>query len=538
MGYRVFVRSLFWGCMLYNVFGCSSLLKAMASSKITLPSDASQVTWAHAVNSQEELKKELAGPADFLEADVSMGLLTGNEFGTLVPIMAHPPDTSSDISLEMWIDAVIHHNTGKGVKLDFKSLDAVEPSLGILQRRSEKLNFSLWLNADILYGPIHASITPVKDDLFLLLCHQYFPQAVQSVGWTTNWYPSLPQDEWHYEWMYVRKMADVIRCFGYENNYPSFTFPVRGIFASRSIRQLQWLLGVVPESSLTVWSAKDDPLEIADLKLIRQSFPPDKVFYDIPERLQNALSDVRNTFSYVPRTAFDFNADQWMTFTHGQGPQCTSYSYISNNTIVFGKSLSTAVLLKKMLHVDDDNALKVEGRIKFFKDYERRTSSYPGNHELKIVVVDVSLLSKNSTGESLDLTESDADVLWSAVNASELYSFRQTFNNNCHMFQLDTDNARSFQAWNISCHEMNADKPFDEIVKSGVQVVPYRKRLVLPAVPFMIGFVSTGEDHVVIHDFKLSDGKDIQATSDSCALELSLGLLTFILALYVFHKIA
>ncbi|CAL1267285.1 unnamed protein product [Larinioides sclopetarius] len=141
MGYRVFTRSLFWGCMLYNIFGSTSLLKAMGNSKIIQPSDASQVTWAHAVNSREELETELAGPADFLEADVSMGLLTGNEFGTLVPIMAHPPDTSSDISLEMWIDTVIHHNTGKGVKLDFKSLDSVEPSLGILQSRNEKASF-------------------------------------------------------------------------------------------------------------------------------------------------------------------------------------------------------------------------------------------------------------------------------------------------------------------------------------------------------------------------------------------------------------
>ncbi|GIY66217.1 protein FAM151B [Caerostris darwini] len=471
-------------------------------------------------------------PVDFLEADVTLGLLNGNEFGTLVPIMAHPPDTSSDISLEMWIDRVIHQNTGKGVKLDFKSLDVVESSLLILQRYTEQLNFSLWLNADILYGPILASTIPVKDDMFLLLCHQYFPEAVHSVGWTTNWFPTFPQESWLYEWMHVRKMADVIRCFGYENHYPSFTFPVRGIFASRSIRQLQWLLGVVPGSFLTVWSAKEDPLKIDDLKKIRRSFPVDKVYYDIPEHLHDALLGVRNTISYEAENVPNFKASNWMTFTHGQ-EQCSSFTYISNSTIVFGQSLPTVVLLKKLMSVKDDHGLSVEGRIQFFNDYERRTSTVPKSHELKIVAVDVSLLAKNATPGSFDLSESDTDVLWSAVNASELYTFHQNVSSDCRMFKLDTDKDRSFQAWTLPCSDINSEKPFDEIVKTGVQEVPSRKRLVLPAGPFMIGFVSSGDDHVVIHDFKISERKEETSTNISSATEVTLSLLNLIFMVLV-----
>ena len=43
-----------------------------------------------------------------LEADVLNGHIIGNETGDEFPIMAHPPDKVSDISLEMWIDKVIN----------------------------------------------------------------------------------------------------------------------------------------------------------------------------------------------------------------------------------------------------------------------------------------------------------------------------------------------------------------------------------------------------------------------------------------------
>ncbi|GFT28320.1 protein FAM151A [Nephila pilipes] len=532
MEYAVLFHVLFCEFVFFGaVYGTDT--KMMAAQGVTFSSDASEVTWSHAVNSRAELERELNGPTNFLEADVSLGLLTGNEFGTMIPIMAHPPDTFSDISLEMWIDTVINRNTGKGIKLDFKSVNAVEPSLTILQKHSEKMNSSLWLNADILYGPIHASNVPVKSDLFLLFCHQYFPTAVHSVGWTTNWYSSFPQETWHYEWMHVRKMADVIRCFGYENHYPSFTFPVRGIFASRSIRQLEWLLGVVPGSFLTIWTAKDDPLDIDDLKQIRSSFPIDKVYYDVPEDLHKELMDVKDSVSYIPERVSGFRADQWMTFTRGQGPHCTSYTYISNNTIVFGKSLPTVALFKKLISVDDERMLRVEGRMKFFSNYEERTSSLPRSHELKIVVVDVSLFSKYSTDGSLDLKESDSDVIWSAVNASELFTFRQNATGNCIMFRLDTSKQRSFQAWRLSCSEIKVGLPFDEIVKNGVQVVPHKKRLVLPAAPFMIGFVSAGDNHAVIHDLIISDEKEQPSTGTTVKFNRVLGLMSILLLLFV-----
>ncbi len=44
--------------------------------------------------------------------------------------MAHPPATQSDLTLRKFLEMSI--KSGKGLKLDFKSLDAVENGLEIL----------------------------------------------------------------------------------------------------------------------------------------------------------------------------------------------------------------------------------------------------------------------------------------------------------------------------------------------------------------------------------------------------------------------
>lgn len=54
-----------------------------------------------------------------------------------IPIMGHPPSNSSDLSFEQFLTKVIEFNTKnttkKGIKLDFKSIKAVEHSMPILK---------------------------------------------------------------------------------------------------------------------------------------------------------------------------------------------------------------------------------------------------------------------------------------------------------------------------------------------------------------------------------------------------------------------
>lgn len=77
----------------------------------------------------------------FLEADVSIGRYTGEEQdGILMPIMAHPPDTTSDLTLQQFLDEVL--KTEKHIKLDFKSRMAFSASEYIITEAQMKFSVS------------------------------------------------------------------------------------------------------------------------------------------------------------------------------------------------------------------------------------------------------------------------------------------------------------------------------------------------------------------------------------------------------------
>ena len=65
-----------------------------------------------------------------LEADVTLAETTRYP----IPIMAHPPLNMSDITLDDWLMEVLRSETGKGIKLDFKSTRVVEPAFRVLAR--------------------------------------------------------------------------------------------------------------------------------------------------------------------------------------------------------------------------------------------------------------------------------------------------------------------------------------------------------------------------------------------------------------------
>ncbi len=93
--------------------------------------DLSTVTWSHATNSQQELQDALASKMVYsrvdcpvlkffhnllflylddtimmLEADVTLGFVQG-DYSQLIPVMAHPPQFISDLSLEQFVQTVI-----------------------------------------------------------------------------------------------------------------------------------------------------------------------------------------------------------------------------------------------------------------------------------------------------------------------------------------------------------------------------------------------------------------------------------------------
>jgi hypothetical protein len=173
------------------------------------PRVAGQV-WVHSCCSMARLELALASrEVTAIETDI---IMAGG-----VPIMAHPPARTSDLTFERFLDLVLTDGR-KHLKLDFKVLEAVEPCLLMLAEVEERLRQNeqvkgrqkvrrlvvqiarrllrftcsprvrlaqaVWLNADVVAGPNHRrSKLKIPAANFLPLCRRLCPFALLSLGW-------------------------------------------------------------------------------------------------------------------------------------------------------------------------------------------------------------------------------------------------------------------------------------------------------------------------------------------------------------------
>ena len=137
----------------------------------------------HSCCSLAQLAQALTDPdITAIEADILLGQ-RGMELS--VPIMAHPPAMSSDLTFKEFLDRAVVDGT-RHLKLDFKDMAAVEPCLQLLAARWPKLHSNgqgVWLNADVLPGPNARRKCPVAFHEFVPLCRRMCPQAALSLGW-------------------------------------------------------------------------------------------------------------------------------------------------------------------------------------------------------------------------------------------------------------------------------------------------------------------------------------------------------------------
>lgn len=76
-----------------------------------------------------------------LEADIVMGKLINDSSSEDIPIMAHPPENTSDLSLEQFLTDISNHNSNnassikKGVKLDFKTIEVFNNAYNLLNEK-------------------------------------------------------------------------------------------------------------------------------------------------------------------------------------------------------------------------------------------------------------------------------------------------------------------------------------------------------------------------------------------------------------------
>ncbi|NP_001108279.1 uncharacterized protein LOC100137669 [Xenopus laevis] len=243
-----------------------NILDYLLEKNLIKSRDGAEVTWCHAVNSKSKLNEAIQSEAHMIEADV---LLRESK----EPIMAHPPETDSDITLQEWLNDV--SSCEKGIKLDFKCIEAVLPSLQILAAMKATVKQPVWINADILPGP-GGKAKAVDAKEFIHTVMLYFPDVTLSLGWTTGWNPG--QDNEGYSWEMVQEMEKI--CKGLSQ---PVTFPVRAALLRQSWPQFQWLLKTADRFSLTVWAGKDDTYPVEDLLFIRDNSEKCRIYYDLFE---------------------------------------------------------------------------------------------------------------------------------------------------------------------------------------------------------------------------------------------------------------
>lgn len=264
------------------------------------------------------------GDVRMIEADIVLGTLDcGN--GTIVPIMAHPPNTTSNLSLETFLRTISvhnieHPNNVKGVKLDFKSIESFDGALNLLKsiwqlviyrmvfsiaqqtcnrvlilHFTQQMTCPVWINADILSGPVHSIVTkPVDANRFLQGCKQ-LPRATLSLGWTTLWGPLFQIGKYTHE--HINHMVDAINRNEISSIEHRITFPVRAGIAAQSEDTLTELFRRINHNrtesncvTLTIWSSPHDYVNVPLLRQLIVTIGYDRVYVDVPADLRAQLN--------------------------------------------------------------------------------------------------------------------------------------------------------------------------------------------------------------------------------------------------------
>ncbi|XP_031619079.1 protein FAM151A-like isoform X2 [Contarinia nasturtii] len=296
------------------------------------------VTWAHAVNSDDFLETTLKNEGiKMIEADVVMGTVvtqpqtekpdtstpkaepqkksdaTGNENAAgsnsgkepekptaTVPIMAHPPSVTSDLSFEQFVYKVAKYNAGaketkaKGVKLDFKSIEAVKNALPLIREAKFELS-PVWINADILAGPGASTTKPVDAKAFFdaVKAEVGLQKATLSIGWTTNLVDNAQYTDANVEEM-LKTIRENIKSD--EDKLHPITFPVRAAIAAESQAALDKLVTEVEKmniaTTLTIWTAASDEkkIDMKKLQALINHFGTSKVYVDLDDKLKGGLT--------------------------------------------------------------------------------------------------------------------------------------------------------------------------------------------------------------------------------------------------------
>lgn len=149
------------------------------------------------------------------------------------------------------------------------------------------MTYPVWINADIVPGPLENIATiPVDPDQFFEGASN-FPESVLSIGWTTRWGSNFTTG--NYTDTQINEMISTIKVNKITHD---ITFPVRAGIAAQSETGLKKLFAALEPTNnvtLTIWSSAGDFVNIEQLRSLIFSFGLDKVYLDVPEEVSSQL---------------------------------------------------------------------------------------------------------------------------------------------------------------------------------------------------------------------------------------------------------
>jgi hypothetical protein len=259
-------------------------------------------TWAHAVDSRASLLQALQDDGiTAIETDLLMGQCTtispnNPTEKTAIPIMAHPPHRTSDLSMTDFMDLILiskpqqtkeasapssaenGHKTKMIIKLDFKELETVEPTLKEIFRlystiaadndtQNDHSSLVFFLNADILPGPgrREEGAVTITADVFLTTCLNYIrrpattnfnrqtaPRFAFSLGYKTDYIDRngyTPHD--------IQSMSKLIH--EYKLADIGVVLAVNARQLALSMLSFDPILAEFPDLQLLAWTGKGEP---------------------------------------------------------------------------------------------------------------------------------------------------------------------------------------------------------------------------------------------------------------------------------------
>mmetsp|Transcript_20677 Transcript_20677/g.51335 ORF Transcript_20677/g.51335 Transcript_20677/m.51335 type:complete len:261 (+) Transcript_20677:156-938(+) len=229
------------------------------------------MTWAHATNSRNEFEEAVASTSvKAIECDIMM-----NRNHPPEPILSHPPSRKSDLMVRQMVRFIVAPHEGekdnlrKHLKLDFKEIEALEPTLDLILDSdfTNTLRNEIFLNADILSGPGFDEHDPsiVSPSMFLETSLSYIQRLKTknpeilfgfSLGFKCNW----KSDE-GYSASQVSRMSDLVNQYqlASTNSLARIVLALNARQLSKSLSVFDVFLRDYPESTILAWTGSGEP---------------------------------------------------------------------------------------------------------------------------------------------------------------------------------------------------------------------------------------------------------------------------------------